>query len=1151
MDGFEIVRRRAQALHRAVAKDENLPGLVLVHRCAQYANFEVVPLAPDDLLLHGAEAVLDRGVAAIFYNGTASEDVAAVLIAHELGHLALHTGPTVCGVEDLDIGTPEDPAPVGRDRIDTYGARERRELQANVFARELLLPSPSARREFQEGRTASEISDARRLPHELVLQQLSHALLVPPYPPSSKPKTTDALTLDPSQEPAAHHRGGPLLLEAGPGTGKTRTLIARIVHLIEEGVDPSSILALTFSNKAAQEISERVAGVCPGAAPLVWTGTFHAFGLEILRQNHQHLDLEPDVRVYDRSDAIELLEERLPTLGLVHYQNLYEPALVLREVLSAISRAKDELVDAEAYTALADAMVEEAGEDEKALLQAERACEVARVYQLYEQILREKKALDFGDLIFRTVHLLESHEGVRETVRRRFQHLLVDEYQDVNRASARLLRTLAGDGENLWVVGDARQSIYRFRGASAANMALFSQDFPDAQRRALEINYRSGQEVIDAYTAFSRTMTSSRHSLELDLRAWRGSLGHEPQTIAADDSEGEVAAVAANIRRLASEGVPFSQQAVLCRSNARLDAFSRGLEARGVPVLHLGSLFERDEVRDLLALLSFLTHRRGDGLMRLAARPEYQIPITDVRVLLDQARERDLYAIESLTHDDIQRRLSPEGRQGCRRLAVDLEGLDRYQGPWKVLSSWLFEKRRALADLPEARTTAEQLQRIAVYQLLVFVRHVSTVGRGWPTRRLLEKVRRLVLLAEERDLRQLPPSALHLDAVRLLTLHGSKGLEFEAIHLPGLKVGEIPASFRSQRCPPPKGLVTWYEGDGSDPERDSHDAEEECLFFVALSRARDRIFFYRSRTAGRSKRRPSKFLDRLESTPVERPGNAPELITNGQDLVPMVGPRPVRLPAQGINEYERCPRRYFYHRVFQLTGSSRDSAFARTHRVIYEVIDALRQEPNQVLEDPEVLRSHLDDAWKTSGPVGHGFEGQYRQLAEEILQNLQQSHEGLEVETAEPFDLKLDNGRLEVTPDLMAQRDGRRLLRLFKTGRKGKSFKGDDTYHGLVEAGANQEFGWGESDVEVLHLTDRGITPVALSQRKLDYRLRKGDRFLEDVARGHFPAHPNSTNCPRCPYFFVCPSLPPGELSWNEFPSAANDNASTENEDPE
>lgn len=404
-----------------------------------------------------------------------------------------------------------------------------------------------------------------------MLQQLLDALLFPVAIDKRSVGPSEFVAKqrsDPTQAAAAAHRGLAFQLQAGPGTGKTSTLVRRINGLLADGVDPTTILVLTFSNKAANELSERIAATDPTAAAAMWIGTFHAFGLDIIRRFHDKLGLPPDPRLIDRSEAIELLEDEFPRLDLRHFRNLWDPAHDLSDMLSAISRAKDEVVDAAGYRALAQAMADKAGSDQEVRVRAEKCLEVATLFEAYERLLVSHQLLDFGDLVAQPVRLVDGHADVRTALQARHKHVLVDEYQDVNRASVRLLKAIVADGRNLWVVGDARQSIYRFRGASATNIAQFAVDFPGAQAQQLGINYRSDGRIVDLFTEFSRTMKASAGALPLQLRADRGTSGPPPEFRVAESADDEISGLAASIAALQDEGVRYGSQAVLCASNA-------------------------------------------------------------------------------------------------------------------------------------------------------------------------------------------------------------------------------------------------------------------------------------------------------------------------------------------------------------------------------------------------------------------------------------------------------------------------------------------------------------------------------------------------------------------------------------------------------
>ena len=264
-------------------------------------------------------------------------------------------------------------------------------------------------------------------------------------------------------------------------------------------------------------MAERIGRKHKAAAAAMWIGTFHAFGLDIIRRFHIELGLPKDPRMMDRTEAVELLEAEFPRLGLNHYRNLYDPTQIIADMLAAISRAKDEVVNEARYAELADAMLVRAATlDEREA--AEQAGEVARVYAAYEKLKRQAHCVDFGDLVSMPVRLLEGNLEIRSHFQAQYDHVLVDEYQDVNRSSVRLITALRNDGHNLWVVGDAKQSIYRFRGASSFNMTRFgTSDFSGGARGRLKRNYRSVDEVVQAFSAFAIHMKAGDQGSGLEF----------------------------------------------------------------------------------------------------------------------------------------------------------------------------------------------------------------------------------------------------------------------------------------------------------------------------------------------------------------------------------------------------------------------------------------------------------------------------------------------------------------------------------------------------------------------------------------------------------------------------------------------------------
>jgi superfamily I DNA/RNA helicase len=1134
MDLFELVRDDAAQLHAELVRSgaDPLKPEGLIRAAIERLGLTLVWLQPDDPALKGARALYDEQLRLICCAMRPDLAERAVTLGHEIGHARLHDTSLFCRSDDIDVSRSTEAAPVGLERVEDYGARERRELQANVYGREFLLPRSLARKlHVEEALSASAIANTLQLPKDLVRQQILDAVLLPqlPAPPPRTRSTTSPP--DPSQEHAVGHRGAPFLLQAGPGTGKTRTLVTRVVGLLKENVDPASILVLTFSNRAAGELAERITAVAHEAVSRIWIGTFHAFGLDLVRRYHEALELPADPVLFDRSDAIEVLEEILPTLPLTHYRNLWDPAMVLRDVVNAISRAKDELVGPEHYRTLGEQMRAAADKSED-IVAAEKALEVARVYDLYEQALRARQAVDFGDLIMRPTLLVEAQTQVRIMLQLRHRHVLVDEYQDVNRASTRLLRAISGDGQRLWVVGDARQSIYRFRGASSANLPRFLVEYPGAVTKPLEHNYRSSREILDLVEGFAHDMDASKGLTPLKMVSDRGRSGRRPQLHRYEYQENEISGTAANIRALERGGVALRDQAVLCRTNPRLNEIAAGLEARGIPVLHLGSLFERSEIRDCLALLSLAIDPYASGLVRVTTLPRYRMSLADVQIACSACRSIPGATIKKLGDVAKDPRLSADGSATLKRLSEDLAGLSGSNSSWEFIATWLLDRTRHVVELASDTSVGGRMRGVALWQFLNFVRTPGPPVQGPPIRRMLDRVRQMVLLAEERDLRQVPAAALRMDAVRLMTIHASKGLEFEAVHVPGLVSTGLPCNPQGQRCPPPHGMIEGPES--TERHRDIHAREEECLFFVAASRAQSHLHLtlYSKQDNG-SKRSESFYVPRVAAF-VDDVGSGDE------------NPLPAGLPRRGrvvvhwpvewhpgdedVRSYEDCPRRLFYTRILKLGTARKPTAFSRTHDCLHDVIEWLATARPTGEPNLEAALAEFERLWADRGPREHAYANEYHQLATHLVGALLRSGAGRRFREAKPLALDLPNGRVLVKPSEIAELpDGVMIIRRLRTGHQRQN-EYDRIEYSLYMLAGRASFG-PSCQFEAVHLTDDKVEPIVITSKKLDTRRQTADKILADLRAGYFPAKPDAVRCPRCPHFFICDATPYGPLT--------------------
>jgi len=777
-------------------------------------------------------------------------------------------------------------------------------------------------------------------------------------------------------------------------------------------------------------------------------------------------------------------------------------------------------------------MVQGCGTDAEALKSAEKCLEVALVYETYERMMAAKHLIDFGDLVAHPVRLVETDAEVRNALQARHKHVLVDEYQDVNRSSVRLLKALVGDGRDLWVVGDARQSIYRFRGASATNMAQFTLEFPGAQVAQLGVNYRSGQEVIDVFTTFSATMKASTGSLPLHLKASRGATGTKPEFRVVGTTEDEIAAIAATINHLQAAGTAFREQALLCASNARLREIAEGLEARGIPVLHLGSLFERPEIKDLLALLSILGDPYAVGLMRVSTMSPYELPLQDVVQVIDRLRESKAAALAWRRTENWPPELAEASKATLARLAELFVGTRPTDNPWAILSTWVIDRLGLAKALYLAGDARSRMKGLALWQFLNFCRQQPS-GAGAPCVRLLDRIRRLVLLSEDRGLRHLPGAADGIDAVRLMTIHASKGLEFHTVHIPGMVTSGLPRNNMAPRCAPPDGLIHGSDGIlGLEAVRAGHDEEEECLFFVALSRARDRLHLYASsvQSDGRA-RNPSKFMASIRHHLIQPPG-PPQQPSRARPTAAMQiawEQKPVWTENQ-VNLFDRCPRRFLYTHVMKLGGRRTETAFMKMHNVVEDVFDWLKTAHAMTVPGEAELGLRFDQAWRAKGSVEHGYAEDYRRIARRLVDVVIEIRSRGTPAPATPISLGWAEGEILVRPDGVARSDkGKIVVRRIKTG-KPQSNAFDDIEYTLLHLATTQAYG-GTAQIEVTYLTSETTQLMEITDRKLKTRSEKVQEIVRRVHAGDFPAKEEARTCPRCPSFFICGDLPAGAIT--------------------
>src|SRR3954463_11977292 len=636
--------------------------------------------------------------------------------------------------------------------------------------------------------------------------------------------------LNRSQREAATHPGGPLLVIAGAGTGKTRTITSRFAWLVEGGAAPDEVLALTFSSPAAAEMRERLEGLIEPPYEDLHVSTFHAFCSRLLADEALEVGIDPFFSPVTPADRLALPLERLEELTIRHHEIRGNPAPLLASFVSRIDRLKDEMVSCGDYRAYAERLIDEAGDgDDAARATAARELEFARVYADHDRLLAERGALDFGDLIVRAFKMLHEKPHVRERLSRRFRHVLVDEYQDTNFAQGMLLRLLVEEHKNVTVVGDDDQAIYRFRGASQKNLLDFREEFPEATEVRLERNYRSGRRIL---TAAHAVVAPAPERIDKRLTG-RG--GGSVRFWRCRSERAQAQAVAAEAERLVvKEGISPAEICVLVRSvKNEGQVVASALEERAVPFKIVGSVgyFQRAEVRDVLAWLRLLADPNDSGaVVRALSRPPIELRSVDIARLTQLARRRRLDMVAGMVAACDGPQLSPEGR-------------DRVQAFLKLYRSAATAFNETPPELVVQRLGARiGLRRQQVFaaqadtvERLVNIAKLSDLARAYmrrqPEATVRDFTRYLCAVAESGLREEEAASPITAPAVQVMTMHAAKGLEFDHVFVLGLSASRMPGPWRPRADDVPDELLRETLPDAAG--REAHEAEMRRLLHVA------------------------------------------------------------------------------------------------------------------------------------------------------------------------------------------------------------------------------------------------------------------------------------------------------------------------------
>ncbi|PIU02272.1 hypothetical protein COT66_01030 [Candidatus Shapirobacteria bacterium CG09_land_8_20_14_0_10_49_15] len=658
--------------------------------------------------------------------------------------------------------------------------------------------------------------------------------------------------LNPQQRAAVRYGQGPLLVIAGAGTGKTTVITERIKYLIvSKKLKPAEILALTFTDKAAGEMEERVDLAMPYGYTDMWISTFHSFCDRVLRQEALQIGLNANYQLMGGAETTQFLINHLFKFKLGHYRPLGNPTQFVEGLLQHFSRLKDEDIQPSEYVHWVKANSLQLGTDNQ-----KKYLELATAYQTYEELKTQKDVMDFGDLITRVLQLFRTRPNILRQYQQKFKYLLIDEFQDTNIAQNELVRLLAGKQANLTVVADDDQAIYRWRGAATANVIQFRRNFPKAKLITLTQNYRSTQEILDrAYQLIQHNNPDRlevKEKINKKLVSARQVVGQPIKLILTGRLEDEAEAVAKKISGLTKKKYQYQDIALLVRANNHAEAFTRALSRAGIPYQFLGpgQLFRQPEVKDLIAYLKLLDNfEDGPAVYRVLSMGVFGLSGRDLAAISNFARRQNMAFFEACEQAD-QVFLNQEAREKIKKFVQMVHRhLDLLvkETAGQILYYFL-QDSGLLEQLTDYKTVAQEKQAQNIAKLFDRLKSYEAAHEDASVQATVA----WISLAMERGESPLAGTTdwVAENKVNLLTIHSAKGLEFPVVFLVNLVSGRFPTRERQEQIPIPDELIKEIL-----PEGDYHLQEERRLFYVGLTRARNRLWLTAADYYGEGRRK--------------------------------------------------------------------------------------------------------------------------------------------------------------------------------------------------------------------------------------------------------------------------------------------------------
>lgn len=957
--------------------------------------------------------------------------------------------------------------------------------------------------------------------------------------------------LNNEQLEAVTHKAGPLLIIAGAGTGKTTVITRRIAWLLSEGLAKTNeILALTFTDKAAHEMQERVDILMPYGYTDIWISTFHAFGDKLLRENALVAGLNPDFKVLTQAEAAVFFREHLFEFDLSYYRPLADPTRFIEALISLFSRAKDEDISPKEYLKFAQEFslkAKDTPDDEAMQEEAIAQAEVARAYDKYQELLAKEGLLDFGNQFYLTLELLRAHPLILKRYQQQFKYILVDEFQDTNYAQYQLVKLLAGANSNINVTGDDDQCIYRFRGAAYSNLISFTNDFPHAKKVSIIQNYRSSQAILDSAYQLIQNNNPERFEVKANINKHliaANKTGKAPQHLHFDTNSTESDQVAKLIKEKVDGGkFKYRDFAVLVRSNSDAEPVLQSLNMLDIPWQFSGNqgLYSREEVKLCINFLRVAANPSDSmSLYYLASSEIYHLGLSELSLCAHYAKRRNkaLYSVfTELENIEELKDLSDEFKKKAAEILTDLEKfmkISREETTGRLLYAFLTDT----GYLKKLTHNPSLEKETKIQNLAKFFNNVRNFELVAKEDRVLAFVSYLNLLIEAGDDPPTVEADLDSDAVNVLTIHKAKGLEFRVVFLVSLVQGRFPWPHRRQAIELPDALIKEVL-----PTGDFHLQEERRLFYVGMTRAKEELYLTSASDYGGTRlRKVSQFVieamgtqakeaEKKKSSALEAIQRfAPQKESGQKELQPLDENKLITLSYYQIDDYLTCPLKYKYVNILRVPIMEHHTVIYG--RAMHEAVSKYFQYKiaGKKMQKAELLRA-FEESFDPQGFLDKKHQEERFRTGQEALIRFFSREEELNARPKfieEPFSFPFEKTKINGRFDRVDEEKDGAVIMDFKTSEIDTQKEADkrikDNMQLVLYAFAYENI-YGKPPVRVeLYFLESGIIGRR-DAKDLDFdKIKENIREVSSgIRKQNYIAKPAYMACKFCAYNQICP----------------------------